>query len=266
MKLFLPLIFLFFGYTSNSKKEYTKCDQDRQYICAANTLAMNYRYCMDISEVSGRMYKAFLLDMKKQHGAGSQEYIANMPNWKLWEELYPGKTSSKISKMFFETSTFALAPVVGVTYAQAVKFTEWRTAAFQKELNKMNKRDRANFPKNFEFRLPTPAEWSRMRFMSQEKGMLKEVERIADEYNKEFKIKRNDLLKSNYKVQSVFSEMDEKLGLFNLHDNVAEMTSDKGVAMGGSWKSKSNGDFNKKSEYNGAQAWLGFRCVFEILE
>ena len=130
----------------------------------------------------------------------------------------------------------------------------------------MNKRDRAYFPKEFEFRLPTPAEWSRMRFMTQEKGMLKQVEVITDAYNKEFKTKKNGLLNSSNKVQAVFTSMDKNLGLFNIHDNAAEMTSDKGMAMGGSWKNKSNnGDFNKKSEYIGAQAWLGFRCIFEII-
>ena len=130
----------------------------------------------------------------------------------------------------------------------------------------MDKRDRENFPKDFVFRLPTAAEWSRMRFMAQEKGMLKQVEKIASAYNKEFKTNKNDLLNGSYKVEAVFNTMDEKLGLFNIHDNVAEMTEDKGVAMGGSWKNKdSSKDFDLKSEYNGAQAWLGFRCIFEYL-
>ena len=134
MKYFLPLIFLLLGHTSAPIDNCLTCDQDKQYICAANTLAMNYRYCMDMSEVSGRMYKAFLLDMKKQHGAGSEEYIANMPSWKLWEELYPGKTSSEISRMFFETSTFALAPIVGITYDQAVSFTRMANGSIQERI------------------------------------------------------------------------------------------------------------------------------------
>ncbi|MGW8122436.1 SUMF1/EgtB/PvdO family nonheme iron enzyme [Roseivirga echinicomitans] len=267
MKVVLPLLFFLFGLNSSSDSNCVKCDQDRKYYCASNTLAMNFRLCMDITEVSGRMYKIFLLDQLKAHGATSTEFTSNLPNWKLWEELYTQKTASEISELFFETSTFALAPMVGVSYEQAVNFAAWRTEAFRKELDKMDKRDRENFPKEFEFRLPTPAEWSRMRFMTQEKEMLKEVGKIAVTYEKEFKVDRNKLLNSSKKVHYIFANMDKKLGLFGLHDNVAEMTSEKGVAMGGSWNSKSaQADFTKKSEYTAPQAWLGFRCIFEIIE
>ena len=267
MKALLPLLFLLFGFNPTTESDCIKCDQDRQYICASNTLAMNYKLCMDMAEVSGRMYKIYLLDLKKEHGVIGVEYTSNLPDWELWEELYPGNTAAEISELFFETTTFALAPMVGVSYDQAVKFTVWRTEAFKKELDNMDKRDRENFPKEFEFRLPTPAEWSRMRFMTQEKGMLKQVDKIADTYEKEFKTSKNDVLNSSSKVHDVFSTMDKKLGLFGLHDNVAEMTSEKGIAMGGSWNNKSTeADFTKKSKYTTPEAWLGFRCIFEIIE
>lgn len=267
MKTLFPFIFLLLGANPISESNCLKCDQDRQYICASNTLAMNFRLCIDMAEVSGRMYKIYLVDLKTQYGENSVEFTSNLPNWKLWEELYPGKTAAEISELFFGTTTFALAPMVGIGYDQAVKFAAWRTEAFKKELDSMDESERTNFPKKFEFRLPTPAEWSRMRFMTQEKGMLKQVDKIAAAYEKEFKTSKNDILNSSSKVHDIFSSMDRKLGLFGLHDNVAEMTSEKGVAMGGSWKNKSTqADFTKKSEYTGPQAWLGFRCIFEIIE
>ncbi len=267
MKALFPLVFFLFSSNTTIESDCIKCDQDRQYICASNTLAMNFKLCMDMAEVSGRMYKIYLLDLKKEYGATGTEYTANLPDWKLWEQLYPEKTAAEISELFFETTTFALAPMVGVSYDQAVKFAAWRTEAFKKELDSMDERDRADFPKKFEFRLPTPAEWSRMRFMTQEKGMLKQVDKIASAYEKEFKTSKNDVLNSSSKVHDVFSAMDQKLGLFGLHDNVAEMTSEQGIAMGGSWMNKSaQADFTKKSEYSAPQAWLGFRCIFEIIE
>lgn len=267
MKIIFSLLLIFLGFETPKEFGFETCGQDPQYNCAANMLSMNHRLCMDFSEVSGRMYKAFLLDLKEQYGAGSEEFLNNLPDWKLWEEAYPGLKAAEISQLFFESTTFALAPIIGVTYEQASTFAEWRTEAFKKELSKMDKRERAYFPIEFEFRLPTPAEWSRIRFMTQEKGMLKAVSSKASDYNKEFKLSKNDLLNEKAKINSVFSTMDDKLGMFHIHDNVSEITSVAGKAMGGNWKKAENKvDFNKQIEYSGAQSWLGFRCIFEIIE
>jgi hypothetical protein len=267
MKIIFSLLLIFLGFDHPKEIRFESCAQDNQYNCAANMLSMNYRLCMDFSEVSGRMYKTFLLDVKSEYGADSEQFMNSQPDWKLWEEAYPGLKAAEISQLFFESTTFALAPIIGVTYEQAETFAAWRTKAFKKELSKMDKRDRAYFPQDFEFRLPTPAEWSRIRFMTQEKGMLKAVSSKASEYNKEFKLNKNDLLNEKAKIKSVFSKMNEKLGMFHVHDNVSEMTSEAGKAMGGNWKKKDNtADFNKQIEYTGAQSWLGFRCIFEIIE
>jgi hypothetical protein len=267
MKTIFSLLLIFLGLDHPKEFGFETCAQDDQYNCAANMLSMNYKLCMDFSEVSGRMYKTYLLELKNEYGADSEQFLTSQPDWKLWEEAYPGLKATEISQLFFESTTFALAPIIGVTYEQAETFTAWRTVAFKKELSKMDKRERAYFPQEFEFRLPTPSEWSRMRFMTQEKGMLKTVSSKASDYNKEFKLNKNDLLHEKAKINSVFSTMDEKLGMFHIHDNVSEMTSEKGKAMGGNWTKKENKvDFNKQVEYTGAQSWLGFRCIFEIIE
>jgi hypothetical protein len=267
MKTIFSLLLILLGFDRPKEIGFETCSQDDQYNCAANMLSMNHRLCMDFSEVSGQMYKTYLLELKSEYGADSEEFLSNQPNWQHWEEAYPGLKAEEISQLFFESTTFALAPIIGVTYEQARTFAEWRTEAFKKELSKMDKRERAYFPIDFEFRLPTPAEWSRMRFMTQEKGMLKAVSSKASDYNKEFKLSKNDLLNEKAKINSVFSTMDEKLGMSHIHDNVSEMTSEVGKAMGGNWKKAENKvDFNKQIEYTGAQSWLGFRCIFEIIE
>lgn len=267
MRFFISALLILFSLNKTENIICDDCSQDKEYNCAANMLSMNYKLCMDFSEVSGRMYKDFLLDLRKQYGANSEEFRSNLPDWKLWEQVYPGLKSDEIEILFFETSTFALAPVVGVTFDQAEYFAAWRTEAFKNELGKLSKRERELFPKEFEFRLPTAAEWSRIRFMTQSKAMLKAVTGKVNEYNDEFKLKRNDILLKGAKIKPVFSGMDDELGMFHLHGNVSEITSDKGIAVGGNWTLSNNKiDFNKKIEYEGAQAWLGFRCIFEIIE
>ena len=112
------------------------------------------------------MYKTFLEDMKVKHGDGSKEYVNNLPDFRKWEELFPGKTMAQISRLFLEDDAFALMPVVAVSYEQAVRFCDWRTEKFKEELAEMDPKKRAMFPKDFKFRLPTQKEWARMRFMS----------------------------------------------------------------------------------------------------
>lgn len=268
MKYLFAFILLFLGIPYGTDNECLSCQkQDNDYTCAANTLSMNFRLCMDMTEVSGLMYKTFLEDLRADYGPDSREYVSNLPDFSKWEELFPGKTLDTLSQMFFEDEVFALMPIVAVSYEQAVNFCNWRTERFKEELSEMSPEDRARFPKDFKFRLPTPKEWARMRFMVQQKGMLKQVEKTAKNNLKVFKFKKNELLGEHPKLEHIYANQDPKLGMFNLFDNVAEMTSEEGVALGGSWKlANKSQDFEKSFNYTAPEAWLGFRCIFEIIE
>ena len=268
MKYIFTLVLLLAGLTPGRQTDCIECQQqDKVYNCAGNTLAMNSRLCMDMTEVSGQMYKTFLEDMKVTYGDGSKEYVNNLPDFRIWEELFPGKTMAQISRQFLEDDTFALMPIVAVSYEQAVKFCAWRTERFKKELAAMDPKKRAVFPKDFVFRLPTPKEWARIRFMYQEKGMMKQIDKTAKITMKGYKMKKNETLNNNLKIGHVFANQQPKVGLFNLFDNAAEMTSEKGVAMGGSWiLGNEAAKYDRKYNYAEPTAWLGFRCIFEILE
>ncbi len=245
----------------------TCSQQDKDYYCAQNTLAMNFRLCMDVTEVPSMLWKSFLIDMKAQYGEGSEEYQSNFPDFKLWEQLFPGLTSSELSRKFFNEEVFDLMPIIGVSFEQVQHFLNWRKDFFQKELDNMDPDMRANFPENFKFRLPTNKEWARIRFMTQEKRMMKRLDKVASGNMKFFKLKKNDLLLNSYKVGHIYKNKHELVGLYNLFDNVAEMTSEKGLAMGGSWKEKNDASvWTNEYSYEGAQPWLGFRCIFEIVK
>ena len=268
MKYILTLALLLAGMTTDLQPECIECrQQGGTYNCAGNTLTMNSRLCMDMTEVSGQMYKAFLEDMKVKHGDGSKEFINNLPDFRKWEEVFPGKTMAQMSRLFLEDDIFALMPIMAVSYDQAVKFCEWRTQKFKEELAAMEPRERAAFPKDFKFRLPTAKEWSLIRFMYQENGMLKQIDKTVKATSKAYKLKKNTTLNNNLKISSIFSNQNEKTGLFNLFDNVAEMTSERGVAMGGSWRlTNKESKYDRQFNYASASAWLGFRCIFEIIE
>lgn len=268
MKYFLSIaLFLMAGLYPATTKDCNTCNgQEGEYNCAGNTLSMNYRLCMDISEVSGLMYKVFLEDLKLEHGADSETYTSNLPDFDKWKKLFPGITSEELSAQYFNTDDFALIPIMAVSHEQAVSFCDWRTEQFKKELSKMSAEDRAQFPKDFRFRLPTAKEWARIRFMKQEKGMIKRIQKITASTTKTYKIKKNALINKDLKLSHVYNQLDDKLAMYNLFNNVAEMTAEKGVAMGGSWQAGNDTNkFDKEFSYDSPEAWLGFRCIFEII-
>jgi len=241
--------------------------QENRYFCATNTLAMNNRLCMDITEVSAMVWKLFLEDMKTEFGEGSEEYYSNIPDFKMWTTIFPDMNSSKISRLFMEEETLDLMPVVGVSFSQVLAFCKWRIKRFQKDLDEMNPEMRSKFPKKFIFRLPTNKEWARIKYMTQDKKMLKKLDNLAQKNMKFFKLKKNKIINSANLASHIYKTKTDYLGIYNIFDNVAEMTAEEGIAMGGSWN-----EANKKSKYNqeftyeGAQPWLGFRCIFEIVE
>ena len=258
----------FFGSSSTKEPDCITCaTQDHEYYCALNTFAMNNRLCMDLTEVPSMVWKTFLKEMKTEYGAGSEEYNSNIPDFKLWEVLFPSMTSSEISRIFMEEETFNLMPIVGVSYEQVLAFCKWREKLLQKELDAMDPDLRARFPKKFIFRLPTNKEWARIRFMKQEKKMLKQMDNMVKKNMKFFKIEKNDVMNDSQRAGHIYQTKTDYLGLYNIFDNVAEMTSEKGIAMGGSWnEGNEESKYNKEFTYQGAQSWLGFRCVFEIVE
>lgn len=269
MKYFLSVTMLLLSaFYPLSKSDCKTCNkQEGQYNCAGNTLSMNFRLCMDISEVSGLMYRTYLQDLKATQGADSEAYSSQLPDFSKWQELFANMNAEELSNTYFDTDELALTPILAISYEQAIRFCTWRTEQFKKELSKMSSEERAQFPKEFRFRLPTAKEWGRIRFMTQKKDMVKTIQKITAGTTKAYKIKKNKLMSENPKVDHIYSRMDEKLAMYNLFNNVAEMTSEEGVAMGGSWHTANEASkFDKEFSYAQPEAWLGFRCVFEILK
>jgi len=65
----------------------------------------------------------------------------------------------------------------------------------------------------------------------------------------------------------VWGYFPDILGLWNLQGNVAEMTSVKGIAKGGSCNHPASEAYNNKSqEYTKPEIWLGFRVWYRFYE
>lgn len=241
--------------------------QDSQYLCAANTLSINSRLCIDLTEVPAHIYKDYLESIAEEFGGESDNFKDAEPDYNLWAEAFPGKSANELKEKFFGSDDLALMPIIGINYEQAVALAAWRTKAMISYLEQLDPSERAAFPKKFKFRLPTENEWTRIRFLIQDKKMLKQLDKIAKNNESSFKLSKSDILNDNAKVKPVFYLAAEDIGFYNVFENVAEMTSTKGVAMGGSWKEPNTGkQFMKSFQYEGASSAVGIRMIFEIIE
>lgn len=243
------------------------CRQENQYLCASNTLPINSRLCIDISEVPAYVYKDYMASIEEEFGRDSEEFAASEPNYQLWTELFPGSTKEQLREKFIGSDELALMPIMGISFEQANAFAEWRTEAMKAYLDELGKAERAAFPKKFKFRLPSENEWARIRFLVQDKRMLKQLEKIAKTNESSFKLSKSDLMNNNAKINPVYFRAAEDIGFYNVFSNVAEMTDTDGVAMGGSWKDPNTGKvFTKSFQYSGASSAIGVRMIFEIIE
>lgn len=249
-------------------KECVPCEkQETQYLCASNTLSINSRLCIDITEVPAHMYKDYLVSVAKEFGRESAEFKEAEPNYELWTKIFEGSSAEDLKEKFIGSDELALMPITGISFEQAKAFAEWRTKAFEVYLSEMSENERADFPKKFKFRLPSENEWGRMRFLIQDKRMLKQIEKIAKINESSFKLSKSDLMNNNSNIKQVYFKAAEDIGFYNVFENVAEMTSTKGIAMGGSWEDPNSGKvFTKSFSYEGASATVGVRMIFEIIQ
>jgi formylglycine-generating enzyme required for sulfatase activity len=180
-------------------------------------------------------------------------------------------TSNGKSKKVWAVEKCEDMPVTDVTYEQALAFCKWITEDF------------ASNPKysklNLTFRLPTPQETDSLlrdvlafpktddRYLAMKKGINKEGCALYNHRHESW-CDTNTLMKKEFgygvPMRSGIFFADPN-GLHDLMGNVAEMTSEKGIAKGGSCNNTAAecqpGVVNR---YTDTAPWLGFRIVADL--
>jgi hypothetical protein len=153
-------------------------------------------------------------------------------------------------------------PIVGISFEQAIRFCEWKEA----EIN-------SDRPEGRKVRVSLPS-------IQQYRTLIENIDSVAAPQKKlpchvstmNFK---NSIWfckpsKWYWRTQAhqlvrVDAFWPSKLRLYNLEGNAAEMTSTKGIAMGGSFRQyASECTSDHEQSYSGPQDWVGFRYVVTI--
>jgi formylglycine-generating enzyme required for sulfatase activity len=166
-------------------------------------------------------------------------------------------------------------PITGISYEQAVQYAWWCTSYFNHLYyftKKYNKRVLI-------FRLPTPTEFetiARKGYDCSTESQKKSRAACKNDLGcalcnyagKDSCAANNNatamLGNGPYPIHSYFPDCN---GVYNLQGNVAEMTSKKGIAKGGSYLHKaSECQPESVQEYSKAEKWIGIRLIAEVKE
>ena len=218
-------------------------------------------YWISAYEVSNKEYNTFLDDLKGQGKTDGYE-IARIRNEQWMEE---GSYNDPYAEYYHTHQAYELYPVVNISHEGAKLYCKWLTEKSEEE--------------DIEYRLPTKKEWIYAakggfdesfypwggNFLQDKKGRDRcNYSKIGDElihYDNETKtfevIQRIGVAAITAPVVSYWPN---EYGIHNASGNVAEMVSEDGIAMGGSWNSTGY-DVRILSvmDYSGPSQHIGFR-------
>ncbi len=155
------------------------------------------------------------------------------------------------------------SPIAGITYEQAMKYIQYK----QDISNSCGFTSKDTF--RYECFLPTPEQFDAAQTaldsvnglgcnMFNYKGSL-----CADCPNGKEMIQHPVSSRTGMEPTSVWNYFPDRRGLKNLRGNVAEMTSVKGIAVGGSCIHYASEAYpGKRQAYIGSAGWLGFRVWY----
>jgi formylglycine-generating enzyme required for sulfatase activity len=176
-------------------------------------------------------------------------------------------------------------PMTGISYEQALEYAKWCTIKANMELYKKT-RKKEEIKQVVIYRLPTPSEFEKMFKSGLENCTDKDPQKCTEQVAW-LKLAKNargcalanvagkDTCKENKTVMEVYdgdhlhhiyTYFPNWIGVYHMMGNAAEMTSEKGKAMGGSYLTTAKQSLpGEVQTYTQPEAWLGIRLVAEVV-
>lgn len=219
------------------------------------------------TEISNFQYNAFLDDLKSS---------GQIEKWKIAQidtaqwEIYNHSSTQLFTSYYHKHPVYSNYPVVNISHEAALLYCEWLT-------EKVNKR--LNTDKKYIFRLPEanefvyaaeggstcrPYTWNGP-FMRNSKG-----QNLCNYRTTTSSVETPEIAGTLYDNSDITAPIQSywpnEFGIYHLNGNVAEMTSEKGLATGGSWNDDADHVRNaSRSNYSTACPTVGFRIVVTVI-
>lgn len=200
------------------------------------------------TEVTNSQYKKFLNEL----AAGNpQKHAACVVDTGVWRKYPFG--DSVLSRHYWQHAAFQPYPVVGISWQAANEYCNWLSSKTEK----------------YQFRLPTKQEWQLLVAKPDSRGFdfccPNGYDSVVKMYCFNFWVVNeaaDSARDGGYFAVRADAYWPNSYGIYNLHGNVAEMTSDSTVCKGGGWNDTFDGCsmFSNKS-YVLPSAEVGFRVV-----
>ena len=218
-------------------------------------------------EVSNKLYTAFLNDLKKSNN--KNVFAIAQIDSSQWRDK--SSYNEPYVKYYHTHQAYTNFPVVNISYEAAQAYCKWLTEQYNNNPNRKYKK--------VLFRLPSENEWVSAAQAGNSAAIYAWKGNGLE--NKEGKVLCNFIREPNNKMtlksQStqnsditapVNSYWENGFGLYNMCGNVAEMTTEKDITKGGSWKDNAEGvKIQSKLSYDGkAHANVGFRYFADVIE
>ncbi len=230
-----------------------------------NMLPFKEHLYMSRYETSNEEYKKFLENLKRSKKF--ELYKAAVYDTNGWlrpnKALKTKKEGELWIKSYYSHVAFNKFPVVSVPHEGAIAYCEWLTQQY----NSQRKRKYTQVV----FRLPTEQEWKLAAGSGNENAKtpfpndnIQNADKcyLANIRPEEFAPSADGL---DF-MGKIDNYLPNKIGLYNMFGNVAEMIDKKGIAKGGSWYNTfDESTFDKQQIYTLPEPGIGFRIVMEVI-
>lgn len=232
------------------------------------------------TEVAIGEYEAFIDWLRKQgNEADADRFAADDSVW-----LRDLSFNDPYAKYYNHHEVFKPYPVVGVSLEAAQAYCDYLTQT--QGTARLKGVDGKVQTVQVRYRLPSPTEWERAAcgrvssdstFINCYAGKIWYPRDHKGRFRFNHKLGKGDYAGwaggdghdyEGYMITAPSASFppDNFLGLYNLAGNVAEMTSEPGVAKGGSWMHlQDDCRVAAVNSYDSPKAWLGFRVVAEVV-
>ncbi|SFC19544.1 Sulfatase-modifying factor enzyme 1 [Flexibacter flexilis DSM 6793] len=167
-------------------------------------------------------------------------------------------------------------PITGISYEQAKAFCAWRTNQITELLNSGSKKAKKLGLQKAIFRLPTPAEADSLLALCQDPNQDGQVDSVFIKtgcrlwnYSRSIGCPDDGLKVQTYGKQAMmrYRTYDPiPQGFFDVLGNVAELTNQKYICKGGSFRQPAqDGLSGAYIRYSQPEQWIGFRCFAEYV-